>query len=228
MIAGVVRRAWWWLADYAYALRWQLRGIVDHADPSVYAKGAGPAIVLLPGVYENWRFLQPLAVALHGRGYAVHVIDALGRNRWPVEVGVGHVADYLRRHRLDDVLLVAHSKGGLIGKTLMADADLGCRIRGMVAVATPFGGSVYGRLMPTRSLRAFSPTDPGILALSRIVDVNRRIVSVYGVFDPHIPGGSELPGARNVRLATGGHFRVLAHPRIVAEVERMADEADAA
>jgi len=223
VIFGIVRRGWWWAADYAYALKWQFRGVLDHTDPSAYAEGPGPAIILLPGVYESWRFLQPLAVELRCRGYAVHVIDALGRNRWPVDVGVGHVADYLRSRHLDDVVLVAHSKGGLIGKTLMADPGTGRRIRGMVAIASPFGGSVYGRLMPTRSLRAFSPTAPGILALSRIVDVNRRIVSVYGAFDPHIPGGSALAGARNVRLATGGHFRVLAHPRVVAEVERMVE-----
>jgi hypothetical protein len=56
------------------------------------------------------------------------------------------------------------------------------------------------------------------VALAEDRDVNRRIVSVFGEFDPHIPGGSFLAGAKNVRLETGGHFRVLAHPRVMAEL----------
>jgi hypothetical protein len=46
---------------------------------------------------------------------------------------------------------------------------------------------------------------------------------VYGRFDPHIPEGSELVGAKNVRLETGGHFRILAHPRVLAELAVLAD-----
>ena len=52
--------------------------------------------------------------------------------------------------------------------------------------------------------------------------MNARIVSAYGSFDPHIPGGSALPGARNVILETMGHFRVLGDARVLDEVERLA------
>jgi hypothetical protein len=97
------------------------------------------------------------------------------------------------------------------------------RVRSMLAIATPFGGSRYARRMPVRTLRAFSPDDPSIRALSAQADVNARIVSVYARFDPHIPEGSELPGAKNVPLDTGGHFRVLAHPRVMAELAALAE-----
>ena len=94
----------------------------------------------------------------------------------------------------------------------------------MVAVATPFGGSRYARMLPVRSLRAFSPSDPSIMQIARQVDVNRRIVSIYAAFDPHIPEGSELSGAmKNVRLDSGGHFRVLADPRVLAEVAALSE-----
>jgi hypothetical protein len=36
-----------------------------------------------------------------------------------------------------------------------------------------------------------------------------RITSIFGQFDPHIPEGSELEGATNIRLDIGGHFRIL-------------------
>ncbi|WP_091500667.1 triacylglycerol lipase [Microbacterium sp. cf332] len=219
----LLREAAWWVADYTYAVIWQVRAFVSRTDPEDFVTGDGVPIVVLPGIYETWRFLQPLITELHGRGHPVHVIAALGRNRWPVPRAARHVTAYLREHGLSDVVVAAHSKGGLVGKQVMADTEAGGRIRGMVAVASPFAGSFYGRLMLTPALRAFSPNDPGIRALSRELAPNERIVSVYGTFDPHIPGGSELAGARNVRLETGGHFRILAHPRVIAEVVRLAE-----
>ncbi|MDO8384687.1 MAG: universal stress protein, partial [Microbacterium sp.] len=60
-----------------------------------------------------------------------------------------------------------------------------------------------------------------IRALLLETAADARIVSVYGRFDPHIPGGSALPGARNVVLDTMGHFRVLADPRILDELDTL-------
>ncbi|MGP3534351.1 esterase/lipase family protein [Microbacterium sp. RD1] len=213
----------WWVRDYAYALAWQTRAAFSRTDPRVFASGDGTPIVVLPGVYETWRFLQPLLTTLHDRGHPVHVIDLLRRNRRPVPEMAERVREYLVDHDLSGVVLVAHSKGGLIGKLVLASPE-GHRIRGMVAVATPFGGSSYARLVPLApTLRIFSPRDATILALARETTVNGRIVSIYGQFDPHIPQRSALDGAKNVELDTGGHFRILAHPRVIAEVVALAE-----
>lgn len=219
---SVLRDAAWWAADYVYAGYWQVRAFFDRADPGSFTTGPGARIVVLPGVYETWRFLQPLITVLHGRGHPVHVVDALRRNRRPVVEMAEEVARYLEAHDLTDVVLVAHSKGGLAGKLVMT-GPAGSRVRAMLAVATPFGGSRYARLLPVRTLRAFSPEDPSIVSLARQLAVNARIVSVYAAFDPHIPEGSELAGAKNVRIDTGGHFRVLAHPRVLAELASLAE-----
>ena len=50
------------------------------------------------------------------------------------------------------------------------------------------------------------------MLLGRETSVNGRIVSIFGPFDPHIPDGSMLEGATNVRVPTAGHFRVLGTP----------------
>jgi hypothetical protein len=121
------------------------------------------------------------------------------------------IAAYIRATELDDAMIVAHSKGGLIGKYVMMSLDPEVRIRGMVAVCSPFSGSRYAALMLLPSLRALSPRNAVTLQLSREERVNERITSLYGLFDPHIPEGSVLPGARNIQLDTGGHFRILGH-----------------
>lgn len=213
----------WWIADYAYALYWQVRAAFDRADAGSFTSGTAAPIVILPGVYETWRFMQPLITALHARGHPVHVLDSLRHNRAPVAEAAQLMAEFLEARQLTDALVVAHSKGGLAGKMTMA-GPAGFRVRAMVAVATPFGGSRYARMLPVRTLRAFSPSDPSILDLGRHIEVNARIVSIYAGFDPHIPEGSELPGAKkNVRLDSGGHFRVLADPRVLAEVAALAE-----
>lgn len=64
-------------------------------------------------------------------------------------------------------------------------------------------------------VHAFRPVDATVQTLAAERAVNARIVSVYGPFDPHVPAGSRLTGAMaNIELATPGHFRVLADPRL--------------
>ena len=227
VIRSALRTLGWWIRDYGYAAVWQVRAFASRTDPHGFLSGDRSPVVVLPGVYETWRFLEPLIRRLHDDGHPVHVIDPLGRNDRTVPVAARLVADYLVATDLQDAVLLAHSKGGLVGKYVMSLGGSGDRITGMVAVAAPFAGSRYARLMLLPSLRIFVPNDPTILALAREAAVNPRIVSVYGRFDPHIPGGSRLDGAKNVQLDTGGHFRILAHPRVFAEARLLADGGDA-
>jgi hypothetical protein len=211
----VIRRAVWWWLDYAYAGWWQVRSVLPGARPSRFLDGDRRPVVIIPGIYETWRFMQPIVTKLHDAGHPVHVMTALRHNRRPVADSAAIIADYLASHELRDVVIVAHSKGGLIGKFLMLDAEVGDRITGMVAVCTPFSGSRYARLMLMPSLRAFSPREPTTLRLAEERAINACIRSVFGLFDPHIPEGSELPGAENVRVPVGGHFRILGDQRTV-------------
>ncbi|WP_179957329.1 lipase family protein [Georgenia yuyongxinii] len=213
-------------ADYAFALRHEARALLRRTDPHVYRRSAAAAaVLLLPGVFETWRFMEPLAARLAVDGHPVHVVSALGINRRRVLDGAERAARYLEEQDLTGVVLVAHSKGGLIGKTLML-ADGGARVAGMVAVATPWEGSVYARLFPPGSaVRHFSPRDPHIVALGRARGVNDRIIAVAPAWDPHIPGTGALPGARRtVRLKGSGHFRVLDDADLVEAVRTAVTE----
>lgn len=219
-----LRRWWWWTLDYGFAAEWQLRSFLSRTDPRDFLTGSGRPVLVIPGVWERWQFMLPLIRSLHRAGHPVHVVTVLGGNSWPVDAAADLVTDYLREAGLHDVVVVAHSKGGLIGKRVMlSDADL--RVSAMVAVNTPFSGSRYARFMPFRSVRAFSPLDGTVAALATELGVNARITSVFPRFDPHIPEGSLLAGATNIVVDTGGHFRVLAFPPTVDAVLRVAREA---
>jgi triacylglycerol lipase len=199
----------YWALDYLFAVRGQVQGFFDRTDPVSLQSGDREAVLLIPGIWETWRFLLAIAKHLHDAGHPVHVLPALKRNGAPVAGSADIVRAYLEEHDLRHVVIVAHSKGGLIGKYAMLLQDPDHRIDRMVAVSTPFNGSIYAPYTVLPSLRAFSPEDATTVLLGKNLSVNARITSIYAEFDPHIPGGSNLPGATNVQVKTAGHFRIL-------------------
>lgn len=219
-----VRNAGSWLLDYRYAALAQLRGALAREDPDDFATGEAAPVLIIPGIYESWHFMRPLIRVLHEAGHPVHVVTPLHTNRRPVVPSAEIVAEYLRERELQDLVIVAHSKGGLIGKYLMTQLDPEQSVARLIAISTPFSGSRYARYMLVPSLRAFAGTNPQLAALGADARLNDRVVSVFGRFDPHIPEGSVLPGAENVLINTGGHFRILSHPethrRVLAAAAR--------
>lgn len=205
-----------WVRDYAYALRRQASGEIRRPKPRRYRLSTPetPVIILLPGIYETWAFMLPVAETLRARGYDVHAVLDLGRNGGTIEDMAGRVDAYIRREGISHCLLVAHSKGGLIGKLLLSRYNAAGAIHGLVAINTPFAGSPLARLLPLPALRVFQPRSPELAELAASREVDRHIVSIYGRFDPHIPGGSHLEGAHNIQLETRGHFRPLADARV--------------
>ena len=217
-MSGVLQAARWWVQDYLYAAGRQVLSSASRTRPEDFLDGTARPVVVIPGVYEDWRFMLPLVRRLHQAGHPVHVLTLLHRNRLAVPKAADLIAGYIRDRYLTDAMIVAHSKGGLIGKFVMLQLDPERRIAGMVAVCSPFSGSRYASFMLLPSLRAFSPRNAVTMQLSREERVNERITSVYGLFDPHIPEGSLLPGARNIQLDTAGHFRILAHEDTICTI----------
>jgi hypothetical protein len=215
-----IRRGWYWYLDYWFVSWWQFRHFFRGRDLGDLGSGDRAPILLLPGVYETWQFLRPIAERLHAAGHPIHILSNLGYNRQPIPDAAALAHRYLEEKALTGVILVAHSKGGLIGKHLMAIDDTTHRVDRMVAIATPFAGSVYARYIPVRTLRVFSPIDETIARLGANLAINARIVSIFGDFDPHIPGGSMLDGATNIRVPVIGHFRILRDARVLDEVDR--------
>jgi triacylglycerol lipase len=209
-VRRIVRNARSWALDYVYASYWQVQGFLFRVKPEHYLeRGATKQpVLLIPGIYETWQFLRPVADHLRSAGRPVHVLPALHRNTSSIPASAELVLDDLRSLDLRGVTIVAHSKGGLIGKlAMLRDGDN--RIDRMIAISTPFSGSLYARYAFTPALRAFSPNDRTLREIAAQLDVNSRITSIWGSFDPHIPGGSRLEGAVNVQLRGAGHFRII-------------------
>jgi pimeloyl-ACP methyl ester carboxylesterase len=211
-------RLWETWSEYWLAMWWWLRVPWLRTPPEHWSKGHRDPVVLLPGVYESWSFMRSVGEHLHRAGHPVYVVPELRRNIDTIPDAAAIAQRTIDQLGLQRVALVAHSKGGLIGKHMMAFDDTEHRIRSLTAIATPFGGSRMARYMPVRTLRAFLPTDATITTLAANLALNARITSVYGQWDAHIPDGSVLDGATNVELPVIGHFRVLRDRRVLDAV----------
>jgi triacylglycerol lipase len=214
-----------WL-DYLVAGWWELRSFFVRSAPARWQQGGLRPVLLLPGVYEPWHFLRTIGDHLNAAGHPVHVVPEIRYNIDSISDVAAFAQRYVDSHDLREVALVGHSKGGLVGKHMMAFDDTDHRIACLAAIVTPFGGSTMARFMVVRTLRAFLPTDATISTLAANLALNSRITSIYGEFDPQIPGGSWLDGAVNVQLPIVGHFRLLADERVIRAVENAVSGTD--
>ncbi|MEO6943273.1 MAG: alpha/beta hydrolase [Lacisediminihabitans sp.] len=211
--------------DQLAAARWQLHYLARRGGPERYLVGGRQPVLLLPGVYEPWEFLRPVGDRLNALGHPVHLVREIGYNRRAIVPTAELVARFLIERDLRHVIIVGHSKGGLIGKQLMVTDAVADRIDRMVAINSPFSGSRLARFAPGATLRAFAPTNPLLSTLARNREANSRIVSIFSRFDPNIPEGSRLDGAVNIELPISGHFRPLDRLVLLAAVERAIESA---
>ncbi len=220
---GLVRFAATVVTDYAFVWRVHLVPRSGRVVPARWRHGDRAPVLLLPGVYETWRHLRVIGERLSDLGHPVVVVPGMRHNRQPIPATAEAAQRILDAHDLRGVVVVAHSKGGLVGKSMMVGTDVGRRIDRMVAINSPFSGTRWSRVLPNPALRAFSPSDAALLQLAEQREANGRVTSMASRFDAHVTEGSVLPGAVNVTFPVDGHFRPLGNPEcvdmVVAAVE---------
>lgn len=212
-----------WLIDHVLVVGWQWKHLRNREIPERYAEGDREPVLLLAGVYETWQFLRPIADRLNGYGHPVYLVPEIGYNRAPIVSTAAVVERFIIDRDLRGIVVVGHSKGGLIGKQLMMTAAVADRIDLMVAINSPFSGSRFARLAPGATLRAFSPKDRTLRMLADNLEANARIISIYSTLDPVIPEGSRLDDATNIELPVTGHFRPLGQRVLLEAVDRAVD-----
>lgn len=210
----MIRKLGHWLTDYGYMLRGNAYMVRHRKPPSHYLGhivSEKPPVILLPGIFNSWAFLKKLADPISLRGHPVYVISKSGLNLKSIPESAHEVRDLIRKKDLKNVVLLAHSKGGLIGRHLLAYHNKDQRVRKMIAIGTPFAGSKIVRAMFIKSLRELDPESETVREMHAEPHANEKIVSLYSVFDNHVwPHESAvLQGAKNIQVEVPGHHRIV-------------------
>ena len=128
----------------------------------------------------------------------------------------------IEENNLKNVIIVAHSKGGLISKYLLLHEDPERRVTGLIAIATPFHGSSAGKLIPHSAIQELTHESKIIKYLESHNEINNKIVSIIPSYDNIIwhPEGSYLEGARaNIKLELAGHNLIINNKKVWHMIE---------
>lgn len=168
-------------------------------------------IILLTGLTLKWGFLKQLGDKLSYLGYPIYVVEKLGSNILTIPESAGYIKEIIDKNDLRNVIIIGHSKGGLVGKYLLVNNNSDNRIKKEIALAAPFLGTTLAAFIPVESFKEVLPTSPVIKELNRHTDINKYIISIYPSFDNHIwpQGGSILQGARNIKMDVKGHHKIV-------------------
>jgi triacylglycerol lipase len=170
-----------------------------------------PAIILIPGLHEKWQFLKTVADPISLTGCPVYIVEQLGYNTKAIDDSAKLIRELIDEKNLNNIIIIAHSKGGLIAKYLLAFANKDERIKKVIAIATPFHGSQLAEFIPTKVYKELGPKSSMIEKLNSQTAVNQQIISIFGKFDNHVwPTEScRLEGAENIQVDVYGHHKIL-------------------
>ena len=146
-------------------------------------------------------------------GYKIHIVPELKDNSMPLISAVQIVKKHILSHRLTNLILVCHSKGGLIAYNLLSDPKIDTLVKLVITISSPFHGTHVGKFHPASV--ELAPQSPVIKKLESIKVDRAKIQAIHSQIDNHsIPHNSlHLAGANNYELDILGHTRILVSPK---------------
>lgn len=218
-----------WGHDYLYMIHGAFSSIVYMRPPAHYqgyVVDNKVPVIIIPGIFEKWSFMKKIADNVSHLGHPVYIVPNLGYNLYTIPNSSLMVANVIEKENLSNVVLVAHSKGGLIGKHLLIHHNKENKILGMVSIATPYSGSSMAKLVPLDPVQELLKDAEVIQDLRAHTTVNHKIVSIRPQYDNHIwaEEGSHLDGAKNILVDVHGHHKILYNKQVVSIIKDSIEE----
>lgn len=202
-----------WLNDSIHSIRGRTITFLHKNPPKHYLDFTldnKPAVILVYGLLGSWGFLKKIGDKLSLNGHPVYIVKELGHNLDSIPNNAKIIEKIINKNKLKSVIIVGHSKGGLIGKYLLLNYNKKNYIKGVIAIASPFNGAVLAGKIPLNSYKELTPESEIIKYLSENIKVNKKIVSIFPSWDNYVgKNSSNLVGAKNVEINARGHNAIL-------------------
>lgn len=184
--------------------------------PVSWSKGKKGDIVLIQGLLSNPLDLEKLGNHLNSIGYRIHILQKLRNNTMKTKKAMGILENYISTNRLENIILVGHSKGGIIIKYFLNNSQHANKVKIAFCISTPFKGSFLAYFI----FREFSPTSQLIRNINLKKSVNKRVINLYSKFDELIIPNKNLllDNAKNIRVDVIGHVRAVFSRKTYKEI----------
>lgn len=197
------------IREYFLIIKLKLRTYRIKQPPEQWTYGQKGNVLLIHGWNETWSYLLEVGNFINWLGYRVHICDNIDRNRGHIYVNAQKVNDLILEKGLNNLILVSHSKGGLVAKALIDKMPAGEMVTKSISIAAPYNGSYWGYL-GVGWLSNLVPGSEFIVSFNEIKE-NGKTISVRSKIDNSvIPFDSPiLPNATNIQLPVIGHTSIL-------------------
>lgn len=164
-------------------------------------------LILIPGINESFYSLKFLADHFNSKGYMIHV-PLKGLLHDDIQELADEVIEYVTQHNIQTFEILAHSKGGLVGKHVLdVLANKKNPIR-LWSLSTPYKG-LYAGYLPIWNLKQMRTGHEYIANAYKNKKNNQNIISIYPRFDELLyPANSHLEEAQNYKINEYGHLAV--------------------
>lgn len=185
------------------------------AIPKDWNYGSEGDVVLLIGLNENWYFLHIIAKFLNSKGYRIHIPGYNSRGK--IINNVEYVRKYIESNKLKNIILIGHSKGGIVARYLLK-SKISKEVSKTIIIATPNNGTklAYLKIFNLYELQ------PNSLILKNLrKEANLQIYNIFPTIDNHvIPNSSlKLKGANNIEIHITGHTRIVESKALLNKIE---------
>ena len=184
--------------------------------PEYYKNGSKGDVLMIVGLNENWNFLKTVSDHINAKGYRVHFPKF--ETRSPLRICTLDILKYIDDNNLKNIIIITHSKGGLIARSILKDHD--DNIQSIIEISSPNQGTIFGYL----GFINLKELKPNCKTLKELENINtQKIINIFPQFDNHvIPNTSlYLEGAKNVKLDIVGHTRILESKELLTELDKI-------
>ena len=168
-------------------------------------------ILFIPGFSESWQDLLEIGNYLNKLGFSIITMNKFNSTFLGVKACSKKIRDYILENNLTDLVLVGHSKGGIISTFLLTDKSVNGKITKVISLSSPFKGTLW------QKFRKLHISDISKLHLEKLLsaDQKKKIINIYSKTDQQvIPHTSlVLEGAKNYEVDSLGHTSVIYSPK---------------
>ena len=197
------------ITEYLLIAEYKIRGFLSKELPSTWKSGEVSDVLIIQGLNEyviNFREFGDIANKL---GFRVHGIDL--HTRATVANIAQQYINFIKENDLRDIVIVCHSKGGIISKFLLDNyPEINKRVSKVISIAVPFGGSGLGWI-PIWNIPELGTNSKFIKKLLQKTENNVKFLNLYSELDNHVilSDSLRLSGADNRLINIIGHTRIL-------------------
>ena len=206
---------WRWINDYYYGATTLFHTLFFWYIPKKYRAEnlKNSPVIIIPGLLNRWNIFRKIIKPLILQGHPVYEVKGLGRNTIQIAEGAKLVRRVIDENSLENVILVGHSKGGLLGKHALAFSNHDGKIKKLISVAPPFAGTTLAKKFPRLIHREILPGSDTLNELALCTEVNNKIVCIYALWDNVVMPleSCVLDGAKNIQMNVYGHQKIIFH-----------------